>query len=86
MVRRYDAAVGDPAALKVAHRVSGYLLGSSPGQLGQDFRRWAGEGHVSGRLRAEIAAYQLRVLDDSFVGLPRAHIGRISRQATTPSP
>ena len=41
---------------------------------------------MSDRLRSEIAAYQLCVLDDSFVEGPHALIGRIARQASTPSP
>ena len=86
MVRRYDLVADDPEALKYVHRVSRYLMGSGPGQLGPDFRQWVGEGRMSDRLRSEIAAYQLCVLDDSFVEGPHALIGRIARQASTPSP
>ena len=86
MVRRYDLVADDPEALKYVHRVSRYLMGSGPGQLGPDFRQWVGEGRMSDRLRSEIAAYQLCVLDDSFVEGPHALIGRIFRQASTPSP
>lgn len=86
MVRRYDLAQADPDARRITHRVSTYLLGSLPGQLGQDFRRWAGDGQMSDRLRSEITAYQLCVLDDSFVEGPHANIGRVGRSASTPSP
>ena len=86
MVRRYDLVANDPEGLKLIHRVSRYLMGSGPGQLGPDFRQWVGEGRMSDRLRSEIAAYQLCVLDDSFVEGPHALIGRIARQASTPSP
>lgn len=86
MVRRYDIALANPGALQLTHRVSSYLMGSATGQLGPDFRRWAGEGHMSGRLRSELTAYQLCMLDDSFVEAPHAHISRIARQATVPSP
>ena len=86
MVRRYDMAKSDPAAVKRVHRVSDFLLGNLPGQLGRDFRMWADEGVMSGRLRAELTAYQLCVLDDSFVEGPHARISRVARQASRPSP
>ena len=86
MVRRYDLARADPVSLRRLHRVSDFLLGSLPGQLGHDFRQWAAEGVMSARLRAEITAYQLCVLDDSFVEGPHARISRDSRQASRPSP
>lgn len=86
MVRRYDLAKADPVSSKCLHRVSDFLLGSLPGQLGHDFRQWVAEGRMSARLRAELTAYQLCVLDDSFVEGPHARVSRAARQASRPSP
>ena len=86
MVRRYDLAVQRPGADRLVHRVSHYLLGTRPGQLGLDFRRWAVDGHMSARLRTELTAYQLCVLDDSFVESPHAHVSRAARPTSRPSP
>ena len=68
------------------HRVSHYLLSSSPGCLGSDFRVWAAGSHMSQRLRSEITAYQLCMLDDSMVEGPHARIGRVTRGASCSGP
>jgi len=68
------------------HRVSHYLLGNKVGQLGGHFARWATAGVMSPQLRVEITAYQLCVLDDSFVEGPHARISRDARAVTRPSP
>ena len=86
MVRRFDEAIENRVRQKTLHRVSRYLLGSQPGQLGPEFRAWASAGRMSDRLRTELTAYQLCVLDDSFVEGPHAQVGRIARQTTKPSP
>ena len=86
MVRRYDLASADPVSKILLHRVSHYLLGTDSGQLGRDFREWANDGHMSDRLRTEITAYQLCVLDDSFVESPHALVSRTARQSPVPSP
>jgi len=86
MVRRYDLASADPVSKQLLHRVSHYLLGTDSGQLGPDFRGWASDGQMSAGLRAEITAYQLCVLDDSFVESPHALVSRTARQSTLPSP
>ena len=41
---------------------------------------------MSDRLRTEVTAYQLCVLDDSFVESPHALVSRTARQSTLPSP
>lgn len=41
---------------------------------------------MSDRLRMELTAYQLCMLDDSFVESPHAQISRVTRQTSVPSP
>ena len=86
MVRRFDLATADPELDKLLHRVSRYLMGTQQGQLGLEFRAWATDGRMSARLRKELTAYQLCVLDDSFVEGPHAKVGRSARATSKPSP
>ena len=86
MVSRYDKAVAVPDECGRMHRVAHSLLGSGTGQLGVEFRTWATDGSMSARLRSELTAYQMCMLDDSFVEGPHAQVGRVARRISVPSP
>jgi hypothetical protein len=80
-VERYDKATADPATKLKVHRVSHYL---ASGPLGSDLRAYAAGSPMSERLRTEITAYQLCMLDDSMQESPHARIARVV-QASRPS-
>ena len=61
-VERYDKAMADPATKLKVHRVSHYL---ASGALGLDLRAYATGSPMSKKLRTEITAYQLCMLDYS---------------------
>lgn len=80
-VERYDKAIADPATKLKVHRVSHYL---ASGALGLDLRAYATGSPMSKKLRTEITAYQLCMLDDSMQESPHARISRVV-QAARPS-
>ena len=86
MVKKYDAAVSDPILAADVHRVSHYLLSSTKGCMGAVFRSYANTGLMTAKLRQEISAYQLCMLDDSFMEGPHARIGRTTRVAAKSTP
>ena len=86
MVQVYDSATSDPRAAQHVHRVSRYLLHVGDGCLGSDFRSYARTGVMTSRLRTEITAYQMCMLDDSMVEGPHSSIGRTNRHASKSSP
>ena len=86
MVRRFDEASANPSLRPFIHRVSRYLMARGSGQLGEDFRAWDSDGRMTPRLHSELTAYQLCVLDDSFVEGPHASVSRVARSITKPSP
>ena len=80
-VERYDKAIADPATKLKVHRVSHY---SASGALGLDLRAYASSSPMFKKLRTEITAYQLCMLDDSMQESPHARISRVV-QAARPS-
>ena len=86
MVTRYDAALADDSTRHSIHRVSHYLLSCSAGCLGFLFRDYVKTGKMHTKLRSEITAYQLCMLDDSLVEGPHAKIGRSTRGAARSLP
>jgi len=85
-IRQYDTATRDVSKASSIHRVSHYLAIDALGCLGSDLREFAAGGLMSPRLRAEITAYQLCMLDDSCVEGPHARIGRVTRSSGRVSP
>ena len=80
-VERYDKAIADPATKLKVHRVGHYL---TSGALGLGHRADATGSPMFKKLRTEITAYQLCMLDDSMRHSPHARISRVA-QAAWPS-
>ena len=74
-VERYDKAMADPATKLKVHRVSHYL---ASGALGLDLRAYATGSPMSKKLRTEITAYQLCMLDGPMQESPHARISRVA--------
>ena len=82
-VERYDQSMANPETKPKVHRVSHYL---ASGQLGIDLRAYANGHPMSERLRTEITAYQLCMLDDSVQESPHARITKVLQTARASKP
>ncbi len=86
-VLEYEKASADETSAQRIHRVTRYLASEEPGCLGSDLRRYAAGEAMSERLRSEITAYQLCMLDDSMQEGPHAlvsHTAVAARSSRTP--
>ena len=81
IVSSYDQHVSQHGNDSETHRVSRYVASAAPNCLGSYLRLFAKRGIMSAKLRTEITAYQMCILDDSFVEGPHASIGRAARAA-----
>ncbi len=83
---KYDKVLTNPTLTGSVHRVSHYLCSTTqPNALGHDFRSYASGEHMSTRLRTEITAYQLCVLDDATVESPHACVGQVLNRSSRSS-
>jgi hypothetical protein len=82
-VKRYDKSMANPETKAQVHRVSHYL---ASGELGSDLRAYAKGDPMSERLRTEITAYQLCMLDDSVQESPHAKSTKVVQAARASKP
>ncbi|MCP4242821.1 MAG: hypothetical protein GY772_19890 [bacterium] len=76
---QHDAAV---AGGRPVHRVTAFLAGSGPGTHGEAFRAWAsGAAAMDARLRREVTAYQLCMLDDTVQEAVHRDVTHVSMRA-----
>ena len=85
-IAKYDSAMQCQDTAALVHRVSHYLAGKGPACIGTDFRTYANGGPMSSRLRTEVTAYQLCMLDDSMQEGPHARISRIVSRSRASKP
>ncbi len=80
-LREYNTAMENEDSARRVHRVTTYLASEAPGCLGSDLRRYAATGEMSQRLRSEVTAYHLCMLDDSMQEMPHALVSHTALAA-----
>ena len=68
------------------HRVTHYLASTDRECLGQDLRAFVDGQNLSAKLRTEITAYQLCVLDDSMQEGPHAYVSKAAASSCNSAP
>ena len=83
VLQKYDESVSEGYPI---HRVSELFAGTSTGTLRCELEEFAASGIMSTRLRTEVTAYQLTLLDDTVAESPHATISRVVKGKTHSKP